>query len=56
MRMELIAPIQKRVFGAIDEYAKKIGADIVIDKAANASLLFNSSAVDHTQKIIERLK
>ncbi len=56
MRMELIAPIQTKVFGVIDEYAKAIGADIVIDKAANSSLLFNSTAADHTQQIISKLK
>ncbi len=56
MRMELIAPIQKRVFDVIDEYAKSIGAEIVIDKASNASLLYSAEGADHTEQIIEKLK
>ncbi len=56
MRMEMIAPIQKRVFSAIEEYAKGIGAEIVIDKAANNSLLYNTVGVDNTEKIIEKIK
>lgn len=55
-RVELIAPIQKRVFAAIDEYAKSQGVDMVIDKASNPSMLYVSSAVDHTQGVIDELK
>jgi outer membrane protein len=54
-RIELIQPIQRRVFAAIEEYAKQSGADIVLDKASNASLLYNSAAADHTQQIISIL-
>ncbi len=55
-RIELIQPIQKRVFKAIEEYAKSGGYDMVIDSAANASMLYHSESVNHTQKIIELLK
>ena len=55
-RVELIQPIQKRVFAAIEAYAASVGADLVIDKASNPSLLYNSAAVDRTQQIIEALK
>ena len=55
-RMELIQPIQKRVFAAIEAYAGKAGADLVIDKANNPTLLYSSSAVDRTQQIIDALK
>ena len=55
-RIELIQPIQKRVFSAIDNYAKAGGYDMVLDKASNATMLYCSEAVDHTQKIIELLK
>ena len=55
-RMELIQPIQKRVFSAIDSYAKAGGYDMVLDSAANAAMLYSSESVNHTQKIIELLK
>ena len=55
-RIELIQPIQKRVFTAIDSYAKAGGYDMVLDKAANATMLYCSEGVDHTEKIIELLK
>lgn len=55
-RIELIQPIQKRVFAAIDSYAKGGGYDMVLDKASNASMLYCSESVNHTQKIIELLK
>ena len=55
-RIELIQPIQKRVFSAIDSYAKAGGYDMVLDSAANAAMLYSSESVNHTQKIIELLK
>lgn len=55
-RIELIQPIQNRIFTAIEKYAESIGCDLVLDKASNPSLLYNSKAVDHTQTIIESLK
>lgn len=54
-RIELIQPIQRRVFAAIEEYAKQNGVDIVLDKASNASLLYNSATADHTMQIISIL-
>lgn len=51
-RIELIQPIQQRVFAAIEEYAKQNGIDIVLDKASNSSLLYNSTSADHTAQII----
>ena len=55
-RVELIKPIQERVFAAIEKYAKANGYDIVLDKASNASLLYFNSVIDHTTQIIEELK
>ena len=39
-RLELIQPIQKQVFAAIEEYAKQKGYDMVIDIAQNATMLY----------------
>ena len=55
-RIEMIEPIQKQVFSAIEAYAKQVGADVVLDSANNPTLLYNSERADHTQQIIERLK
>lgn len=55
-RLELIAPIQQRVFAAIEKYAAQAGADAVIDSANNPTLLFTNPAAERTQQIIELLR
>lgn len=55
-RLELIQPIQKRVFSVIESFCKQYGYDLVIDIAANPTVLYYSSRVDFTQKIIDALK
>ena len=55
-RLELIQPIQKQVFAAIEEYAKQKGYDMVIDVAQNATMLYYSPKADHTEAIIALLK
>lgn len=55
-RVELIKPIQTKVFAAIETYAKANGFDLVLDKASNTTMLYSNPAVDHTAKIIETLK
>lgn len=55
-RLELIQPIQQKVFSAIEEYAKAKGLDMIIDSAQNATLLYNSTKADHTQAVIDLLK
>ncbi|MBE6181744.1 MAG: OmpH family outer membrane protein [Rikenellaceae bacterium] len=55
-RLELIQPIQQRVFAAIEAYAKQVGADMVIDSSNNPTLLYNNAKIDRTQQVIETLK
>lgn len=55
-RLELIQPIQKRVFAAIEAYAKQVRADLVVDSANNPTLLYSNPAVERTQQIIDALK
>ena len=55
-RLELIQPIQKQVFAAIEEYAKQKGYDMIIDISQNATMLYYSERADQTEEIIEMLK
>ena len=55
-RMELIQPIQQRVFNAIERIATQYGYDLVIDIASNPTVLYYSEKVDFTQRIIDALK
>lgn len=55
-RLELIQPIQKKVFDTIESFAAQYGYDLVIDISANPTVLYYSSKVDFTQRIINALK
>ena len=55
-RLELIQPIQQRVFSTIERISKQYGYDLVIDIAANPTLLYYSEKVDMTNVVIEALK
>lgn len=55
-RMELIQPIQERVFNTIESFSKQYGYDLVIDISANPTILYYSTKVDFTDRIIEALK
>ena len=54
-RVELIKPIQTKVFAAIEKYAKTNWYDLVLDKASNTSILYYGEAIDHTAQVIEEL-
>lgn len=55
-RVELIAPIQKEVFAAIEAYAKRVGAAVVLDSSNNPTMLYTAASADHTQQVIATLK
>ena len=55
-RLELIQPIQKKVFTAIEEYAKQKGYDMIIDVSQNATMLYYSAKADKTTELIAILK
>lgn len=55
-RLELIQPIQKKVFDTIESYAKQKGYDMIIDVSQNATMLYYSTKADHTEAIIALLK
>ena len=55
-RIELIQPIQERVFKAIESYAKSNNFDLVLDIASNATMLYYSSSVNRTDEVIKLVK
>lgn len=55
-RQELVAPIQDRIYGVIQEYANSRGFDIIFDKSSEAGLLFVSDRFDKTDDIIRRVR
>lgn len=55
-RLELIQPIQQRVFKAIEQYAQAKGYDMIIDIAQNATMLYYSPKADKTEDIILLVK
>lgn len=55
-RLEVIQPIQKKIFAAIEAYAKQAGADAVLDSANNPTLLYTAPAIERTQQVIDSLK
>lgn len=55
-RVELIEPIQKQVFAAIEAYARQTGATIVVDSSNNPTLLYAAPAAERTEQVIALLK
>jgi Skp family chaperone for outer membrane proteins len=54
--MELIQPIQARVFEVIEIFSKQYGYDLVIDISANPTVLYYSEKVNFTDSIIQALR
>lgn len=55
-RVELIKPIQDKVFEAINKYAAANGQAIVLDIANNPTVLYYAPSADKTQEIIKLVK
>lgn len=55
-RQALVAPIQEKVYGAIQAYATDRGYDIIIDKGGNSGVLFSDERFDKTEDILRALK
>lgn len=55
-RVEMVKPIQDRVFKAITDYAQRNGGVLVLDIASNASVLYYAPSADKTQEIINIVK
>lgn len=55
-RVEMIKPIQDRVFSQVDRYAEANGYDLVLDIYNNPMVLHYSRAADKTDAIINLVK
>ena len=54
-RQNLTAPVQDKVFAAIEDFANDRGYDIILDKGSATGLLFASENYDKTEEIKRRL-
>lgn len=54
-RQQMVAPIQDKVFAAIENYAAEKGYDLIFDKAGAAGLLFVKPEFDKTEDIKKRI-
>ncbi len=54
-RQEMVAPIQDKVFAAIEAYAAEKGFDIIFDKGGATGLLFTNAEYDKTTDLKKRL-
>ena len=54
-RQELVAPVQEKVFSAIEDFAADRGYDLIFDKAGSTGLLFTSIEYDKTADLKKRL-
>jgi outer membrane protein len=54
-RQELVAPVQEKVFGAIEDFAADRGYDLIFDKNGSAGILFTSDNFDKTADLKKRL-
>ncbi len=54
-RQQLVAPIQDRVYQAIQAYADERGIDIVLDKSSSSGIIFANDKYDKTDDIKKKL-
>lgn len=55
-RIELIKPIQDRVFSAINAFAQQNGFTLVLDVTSNPGILYYSPVLDKTDELIKILQ
>lgn len=55
-RQQLVAPVQDKVFSAIETFAADRGYDMIFDKAGSTGLLFVKPEYDKTEDIKKKLK
>jgi outer membrane protein len=54
-RQQLVAPVQDRVYAAIQSYADERGIDIVLDKSSASGIIFANERYDKTEDIKKKM-
>jgi outer membrane protein len=54
-RQEMVAPIQDKVYAAVETFAAERGYDIILDKGGSAGVLFTNPEFDKTGDLKKRL-
>lgn len=54
-RVELIKPIQEKVYTAIEEIAEAENYAVVFDKASNATLIYSNPKYDISEQVLDKL-
>ena len=55
-RNQLVQPIQDKVFGAVQEVARKRKLDLVLDKSAQGGVLFVEKEKDYSNEVLNSIK
>jgi len=55
-RMQLVQPIQDKVFGAVQALAQKRKLELVLDKSAQSGVLFVEKEKDYSEEVLNSLK
>lgn len=55
-RNQLVHPIQDKVFGAVQEVARKRKLDLVLDKSAQGGVLFVEKEKDYSNEVLNSIK
>jgi len=53
---QLMAPVKKKIFKAIEDIAKEEGMQFILDKAGEVIVLYADAQYDVTFKVLDRLK
>ena len=55
-RNQLVQPIQDKVFGAVQEVARKRKLDLVLDKSVQSRVLFVEKERDYSEEVLNKIK
>ncbi len=55
-RQELVAPIQEKVYSAIEKFANEKGFDFIFDKGAASGMIFSSPRYDKTEDVLKEMQ
>jgi len=55
-RNQLVQPIQDKVFGAVQEVARKRKLELVLDKSAQSGVLFVEKEKDYSDEVLNSIK